>query len=110
MHSSIMWLPLKPRRIMSALSKLRRNYPAAAIEFEEYAQRLRFSTSLVESAASTLLRSTHHGDGMLWSDSLLVNCLSNSKSSLRSLFDRFPGFRTSLIAATEFKDTLSTKR
>ena len=95
---------------MSAIKTLWRDHMTIAMELEDYAKRLRFSPSLHESAASTLLQSIHHGDGMLWSDSLLVNCLSNSVSRLRTLFDRFPGFRTSLIAQTEFVDTLSTSR
>ena len=95
---------------MTSIEKLwRKNYLAAS-EFEDYAKRLRFAPSLLEAAASTLLMSIHYGDGMLWSDSLLVNSLLNSESCLRSLFDRFPGYRTSLIAETEFKATLSTKR
>jgi hypothetical protein len=93
---------------MAAIDTLRRLYPEAYLGYMRYADRLQFSPSLRDAAGTTLLRSIKCGDGGLWSDSLLVHCLSSKKGSIRALFDRFPGYRTSLLAKTEFASTLST--
>lgn len=92
-----------------SFKRLRSDYPETAEALRAYARKHAFTKSLVELCATTLLRSIAYGDGALWTDSLLIAGLMDPKSSLRTLFDRFPGYRTSQLARTEFASTLSTQ-
>ncbi len=84
-----------------SFEKLKRFDADIAADLHQYGKRLGFSKHLLDSAAATLLKSITQGDGGLWSDSFLITCLENPHSSLRTLFDHFPGYRTSLIAESE---------
>jgi len=83
--------------------------PRAAHDLLDYARRLRFAPSLIEECSRTLMRSIESGDGALWTDSLLVDSITMPDGRLRSLFERFPGYRTSTLSRVNFRETLATQ-
>jgi len=90
------------------LRRLREFSREAVVELEEQASRLRFTPGLLDSLATTMLRSIQAGDGKIWSNSFLVTSLINDTCSIRTLLDHFPAHRTRLISEKEFLSTLAT--